>query len=844
VRRLEGFFQEETDQSRLFFGRSGDPKRLDQLRQKHHSCGAQPVDCQPRANMQDKAQWNTERNIRIQQGTIRHNKALLDTVEHSRTQQDIIGHSRAQSDTVTLSGEITKLEDVINLKKQKRDVYRLLYSLLDTGSGKGILEVSKSKIGAEVSLADKLMKKAFHCFVGEQNNQYTDQQRKEKFKAVKCFITHYKNIHFVCSVIETNKIKKWIDSGKYLPQENEFGKKLQVKMQAVHSSLKGLEQLFSGEDNQAHVSREEEVASFAMEELSKLEEMKQAMEEISKKKLGSYGKKALETMNKCYQDAQRTLSVVFSGSDHPHTLGALENSLKDVSRRLYDLVLDETNKLNLEVKNTNWDEVPIENIVEDHRYSEYAHQCFHELNTRLERCFGLVKRKETTTAVLQSLDPSEQSNSQEIQEANLSDDHWKPHDKEAAEQLLTALKDLTDYYDKVITVKHVIELAQARKDFKEKRDPEAALSVRKALEKFEPPQHLIKYHREHSTNHWIKKSISEINDELMFKSINKVTNCEVSKLENLDQGLNVINNPNHSIDDSVVVFEIENATVRLEKAQLRKKWSQKEWFSKLDDGQVKEILKEYCESYLKALDKRVQDLVQEGDPQIWIRCQPKTLIKILEGGRFKSQFETATSRGIMDPKRRAKSEYGRASIPLNMPAPFRFIYGYAASKPSGKAPLVKNVEWFGSAAVRLKPELREFVLQMLDDSLKHSDGKSFLTCRPTFFDNADRRCFPSGSFPLKYKLFFEDNPFKIQGREDLAKKIPYQEVQIMRVDKEDIQEVVFGMPMVNKKLTKLLEQHAISYRSKVKLLTMLAWCLYPSFRPLLTARDAICSHAL
>lgn len=598
---------------------------------------------------------------------------------------------------------------------------------------------------------------------------------------------------------------------------------MQEKIQAVHNSLEGLAHLLSAEGNQAHVSREEEAASFASKAFSKLETMKQAIEGISKTKPVPGSKKALETMKKYYQDTERTLSVVFTGSDHPHTLGALENSLKDVSRKLYKLALDEADKLNLEVKNNHWDRSTIANIVEDEGYAAYAQQCLQQLDSRLERCIGLIKGKEAPPAVRHSLDSSDQRNSQERQEAHLAGDRYKQHDKEAAEQILTELKDLTASYDQAITVKHVIELAQARKNFKATRDPQP---VRKALEKFKALQPLIEYHREQSTKYWIKQSIAKVNDELMLNAINTVTNREKSESEKSDQGFNSINPPHHSLDNALVVFEIENTMVRLKKAQLRKKWSQKEWFPKFDDGPTMPILKEYCENYLKALDKRVQDLVQAGDPQIWIRCQPEALRKILEDGRFKSQFETATSGGRLNKKKRAKSEYSRIGIPLNMPAPFRFISGYAATNPNGKAPIVKNVERYGPVAVRLKPELKEFALQMLDDALKHSDGESFLTCRQTFFDHADRHCFPSGSFPFRYKLFFEPDPLKIHGREDLEKKIPYQEVQMVRVDKEDIQEVVFCAPMVNKEITKLLEQHAIPYnKRRAKLLRTLVWGL-------------------
>jgi DNA-binding transcriptional regulator YhcF (GntR family) len=731
------------------------------------------------------------------------------------------GSSRSTLSLSTLSGETPKREDLINLKKHKREAYRLLESLLDQGSGKGSLDVLKAKRDAKVSLTDNnFIERTRYPFFGEEKKQRRDQRRKEKVKVVKDFIMHYKNISTVSSALEANKIKKWIDAGKYLPQGHALTKELQAKIQTVHSSLEGLKDLFSDQDKQAHASREEEIVSFTTKAWSKLEEIKQVMEGT---KLGSHGKKALEMMKKCYQDTEGTLSGVSAGSDHPHTLGALEYSLKDVSRRLYTLALNEIYKLNLAVRNKNWDASTIANIVEDQSYAEYAEQCFQKLNIQLERCFGLVKGKETPPSVLQILNPSEYRHSQQIQEANLSDDHWMPHHQEAAELPKAVLKDLIPSYDEAITIKHVIELAQAQKKFQETRDPQP---VRNALEKFEPPQHLRESHREQSIKYWIKQSIAQVNDELMLNAINTVTNSEQSASEKLDQGLNRINNLNKPLDDAIIEFEIENTMVRLEKAQLRKTWSKKEWFSKLDDGQIKQILKEYCESYLKDLDDKVKKLVNEDGLDIWIRCQPEILRKILQCGRFKSQFETATSGGRLNKKRRAKSEYGRTGIPLNMPAPFRFISGYAARNPNGKAPIVKNVERYGPVAVRLKPELKEFALQMLDDSLKHSDGESFLTCRPTFFDNADRRCFPSGSLPFRYKLFFEPNPFKIQGREDLEKKIPYQEVQIVRVNKEDIQEVVFCTPMGNKKLTNLLEQHAIPYRRRVnKLFTMLVWGL-------------------
>ena len=61
--------------------------------------------------------------------------------------------------------------------------------------------------------------------------------------------------------------------------------------------------------------------------MSKLKETKQAMEEIDQRKgVGPRGKRALETMKKCYEQAKQM-------SDYPHTLGALEQSLNDISKK-------------------------------------------------------------------------------------------------------------------------------------------------------------------------------------------------------------------------------------------------------------------------------------------------------------------------------------------------------------------------------------------------------------------------------------------------------------------------------------------------------------------------------
>jgi hypothetical protein len=633
-------------------------------------------------------------------------------------------------------------KDVKKAKKQKREAYRELDTLLDR-PGQGTLAVPKSETRGTFEIiseyANKLEKKAVRYLRSKEEKRCIDQQREEKVEAVRGFITHYKNIQIIASAIETNSPNEWIDSEKHPTKERELIEELQAKMQAVHRSLEGLGHLFSDNNHQAPVSRGEKVTSFVTKELAKLKEMKQAMEEIDQreggKKLGSRGKRASETMKKCYEHAEQM-------SDYPHTLGDLEHSLNDIARNLYALTeimvrkeLDKVNilisevknwddeptikdivthqgyaqdarqyferlknqrekclalttqqhdkkagkqlltalkdlighydealfvkqvielakdftgrhdgvllgkrvielakdftdhpdkgimkqvieglgkamKLSLEVQNHGWDESTLKNIVEDYQYAGYARKCIDNLNTKLEECLDLFKEKKT------------------------------PKD------LLTAQRDLTDLRKEVKTVKRVRELVQARKQFAQTRDLEAARRLRKALKKLKPSQLLRENYRKQLTDKWIRRSIYEVDDKLICEAIDKILNSKKinknSTSENTDEQSNMINNADNSINN-LVVFEEDDTKVYF--SQLREEWSKKEWFSKLnqrqilENGQIKEIMKAYYESYMKAVDQKVQDVVQEGDPQMWIRCQPETLIQILQCGRFKSLFE-------------------------------------------------------------------------------------------------------------------------------------------------------------------------------------------------------------
>jgi len=101
------------------------------------------------------------------------------------------------------------------------------------------------------------------------------------------------------------------------------------------------------------------------------------------------------------------------------------------------------------------------------------------------------------------------------------------------------------------------------------------------------------------------------------------------------------------------------------------------------------------------------------DAQVRIRVTTDTLEKILKEGRFKSQFETGTSKGMLDADLRARAEERMFGYPKSLPDEERPIYGYLA----GSADETHGVEQYGDLIVNLKPETNERTTFSLIDSL-------------------------------------------------------------------------------------------------------------------------------
>jgi hypothetical protein len=101
------------------------------------------------------------------------------------------------------------------------------------------------------------------------------------------------------------------------------------------------------------------------------------------------------------------------------------------------------------------------------------------------------------------------------------------------------------------------------------------------------------------------------------------------------------------------------------------------------------------------------------ESKVSIQVRPTDLSKIVNDGRFKTQFETGTSGGAKDIALRQKEEYRRFGLGRDAPVEQRPIYGHL------ERPDIPNnaVDQYGSVRVILRDEVRERTTYTNGDSL-------------------------------------------------------------------------------------------------------------------------------
>lgn len=116
--------------------------------------------------------------------------------------------------------------------------------------------------------------------------------------------------------------------------------------------------------------------------------------------------------------------------------------------------------------------------------------------------------------------------------------------------------------------------------------------------------------------------------------------------------------------------------------------------------------------YRAALREAVQTVVDIG--RVGIALQPDTAVRVLDGGRLASQFETRTSGGLYDPAIRAMGEWAAFGIHPSVPPALRPIYGFAFTP--GRADQ-RSVAQYGCVRLVLRDEVVTRSTVTIGDSL-------------------------------------------------------------------------------------------------------------------------------
>jgi hypothetical protein len=140
-------------------------------------------------------------------------------------------------------------------------------------------------------------------------------------------------------------------------------------------------------------------------------------------------------------------------------------------------------------------------------------------------------------------------------------------------------------------------------------------------------------------------------------------------------------------------------------------------YTPLIEGDYKSKADEYrakADAHLKKLfkDAEITIRVAIGNK---MEVNDETILKILDGGRFKSQFETSESKGTYDNEYRAKEENRMFGYNKDMEPVGRPIYGYAADKAGTDRE--SSLDSYGAIKVVLKSDVRDRATVLTDDSL-------------------------------------------------------------------------------------------------------------------------------
>jgi len=117
-----------------------------------------------------------------------------------------------------------------------------------------------------------------------------------------------------------------------------------------------------------------------------------------------------------------------------------------------------------------------------------------------------------------------------------------------------------------------------------------------------------------------------------------------------------------------------------------------------------------------AVEANISKLAGNSKPVV--RVPSDVVAPILRSGRLKSQFETETSMGLMDPSERADAEQEMFGLPQDTPPKLRPIYAYMDEDPTHPEDPDSDVSSYGDVKIVLKDSVRNRTTITCTDSLQ------------------------------------------------------------------------------------------------------------------------------
>lgn len=179
------------------------------------------------------------------------------------------------------------------------------------------------------------------------------------------------------------------------------------------------------------------------------------------------------------------------------------------------------------------------------------------------------------------------------------------------------------------------------------------------------------------------------------------------------------------------------------------------------------------EKDLQLLEDKMREMTNSDEVYVGIRLEIDKLGKILTDGRFKSQFETGTSGGMLSPVRRSEVEALEMGYPDSTNPKDRPVYGMLFDgeiKPSKGASA-----FYGGVVAIFKPSIKQYATVTMEDSLNYEGNimPSPLLKPSRYSISSFGGYFPSQTFKEMYDM---SKTGKI--RPSKLKEIDYTEVQI------------------------------------------------------------------